>query len=269
MESLAVSESPASAPNIIPEQLLQAHGLTTEDWRKAQLDDPSLHFIISQVQEGSRVPAKRTLDPAFDKRYLKEWDKLKLSNGVRHRKVVLNGQDFLQLVLSPVFRDDVFEALHNDLGHQGGDRTTSLIKQRFFWPGMDTYIKDRVRTCDRCIRRKTGSGKSAELVNITSTSPMEIVCLDYLSLERSKGGFENILVITDHFSRYAQAIPTRNQTAKTTARVLFENFILHYGFPARIHSDQGQNFESKLIKELCQIAKVPDNTLSSYGKWPG
>lgn len=77
---------------------------------------------------------------------------------------------------------------------------------------------------------------------------MEIVCLDYLSLERSKGGFENILVITDHFSRYAQAIPTRNQTAKTTARVLFENFILHYGFPARIHSDQGQNFESKLIK---------------------
>ena len=121
---------------------------------------------------------------------------------------------------------------------------------------LSPVTDDRVRTCDRCIRRKTGSGKSAELVNITSTSPMEIVCLDYLSLERSKGGFENILVITDHFSRYAQAIPTRNQTAKTTARVLFENFILHYGFPARIHSDQGQNFESKLIKELCQIAKV-------------
>lgn len=67
VESLAVSELPASAPDIIPEQLLQAHGLTTEDWRKAHLDDPSLHFIISQVQEGSRVPATRTLDPAFNK----------------------------------------------------------------------------------------------------------------------------------------------------------------------------------------------------------
>ena len=74
-------------------------------------------------------------------------------------------------------------------------------------------------------------------MNITSSSPMEIVCVDYLSLERSKGGVENIIVITDHFSRYAQAIPTRNQTAKTTARVLFDNFIVHYGFPARIHSD--------------------------------
>jgi hypothetical protein len=41
--------------------------------------------------------------------------------------------------------------------------------------------------------------------------------MDYLSLERSKSGYENILVITDHFTRYARAIPTRNQTAKTTA----------------------------------------------------
>lgn len=71
-------------------------------------------------------------------------------------------------------------------------------------------------------------------------------------------------MITDHFSRYAQAIPTRNQTAKTTARVMFENFIIHYGFPARIHSDQGQNFDSKLIKELCQIAKVEKSRTTPY-----
>ena len=129
---------------------------------------------------------------------------------------------------------------------------------------MDAFVKESVRACDRCIRRKAVGGKSAELVNITSSSPIEIVCLDYLSLERSKGGHENILVITDHFSRYAQAIPTRNQTAKTTARVLFDNFIVHYGFPARIHSDQGQNFESHLIKELCQIARVEKSRITPY-----
>ncbi|MEW8548785.1 MAG: DDE-type integrase/transposase/recombinase, partial [Candidatus Thiodiazotropha sp.] len=97
-----------------------------------------------------------------------------------------------------------------------------------------------------------------------STAPMEIVCVDYLSLERSKGGFENVLVITDHFSRYAQAFPTKNQTARTTARVLFDLFIVHYGFPARIHSDQGQNFESKLIKELCSVAGVEKSHTTPY-----
>ena len=148
------------------------------------------------------------------------------------------------------YRDLVFKALHDSLGHQGRDRTTSLIKQRFFWPGIDAYVRDRIQNCDRCIKRKSNPGTSAELVNIKSTAPMEILCLDYLSLERSKGGIENILVITDHFSRYAQAIPTRNQTAKTTARVLFDHFVVHYGFPARIHSDQGQNFESNRLKEL-------------------
>ena len=139
----------------------------------------------------------------------------------------------------------------------------SLIKQRFFWPGMDTYIKNKVASCERCIRRKAGPNRS-KLVNITSTTPMEIVCLDYLTLERSKGGFEKILVITDHFSRYAQAIPTRNETAKTTARVLFDNYIVHYGFPARIHSDQGANFESNLIKELCKIAGVEKSRTTPY-----
>ena len=115
------------------------------------------------------------------------------------------------------YRDDIFKALHYDLGHQGRDRTTSLIKQRFFWPGIDAFVAEQVRQCNRCILRKANPGISANLVSIESTAQMEIVCLDYLSLERSKGGIENVLVITDHFSRYAQAIPTKNQTAKTTA----------------------------------------------------
>jgi transposase InsO family protein len=88
--------------------------------------------------------------------------------------------------------------------------------------------------------------------------------MDYLSLEPSKGGCANILVITDHFTRYAVAIPTRNQTAKVTAKVLFENFIVHYGFMERLHSDQGRNFESQIVAHLCNLAGIEKSRTTPY-----
>ena len=96
----------------------------------------------------------------------------------------------------------------------------------------------------------------APLQPILITQPLELVHMDYLSLEPSKGNIENVLVITDHFTRYALAYPSKTQTAQATARILWDNFICHYGFPEKFISDQGRNFESDLIKELCKIAGV-------------
>ena len=162
------------------------------------------------------------------------------------------------------FRSIILKQLHDDLGHQGRDRTLSLVCSRFYWPGLENDVEEKIKNCGRCIRRKTPVKPSAELVNITSSQPMELLCIDFLSLERSKGGHEHILVVTDHFTRYAQTFPTRNQLAKTTAKILFENFVVHYGFPARIHSDQGRNFESSLIKELCSLAGVHKSRTTPY-----
>ena len=93
---------------------------------------------------------------------------------------------------------------------------------------------------------------------------MELVHLDYLCLEPCKGNLENVLVVTDHFTRYAQAFPTKTQTAQTTAKVLWDNYICHYGFPEKIISDQGRNFESDLIKEFCNLAKVKKLRTTPY-----
>ena len=70
--------------------------------------------------------------------------------------------------------------------------------------------------------------------------------------------------MTDYFSRYAQVFPTENQAAKTAARVLFDNFIVHYSFPAHIHRYQGQGIESKLIKKLFHIAGVEKSRTTTY-----
>ena len=54
--------------------------------------------------------------------------------------------------------------------------------------------------CGCSIRRKNPVMPCADLVNITSSQPMELLCIYFLSLERSKGGHEHILVVTDHFT---------------------------------------------------------------------
>ncbi|XP_062577666.1 uncharacterized protein LOC134239505 [Saccostrea cucullata] len=57
------------------------------------------------------------------------------------------------------------------------------------------------------------------------------------------------------------AITTRNQTAKTTA---FYNFIVHYGIPARLQSDQVAQFESHLIREFCEITMIDKSRTTPY-----
>ena len=93
--------------------------------------------------------------------------------------------------------------------------------------------------------------------NVDATYPMELVHMDYLTIEATEGGKDiHILVITDHFTRYAQAIITSSQTAKCTAQNLWDKFIVHYVLPEKILTDQGHNFERDLLKALCKIAQV-------------
>ena len=89
--------------------------------------------------------------------------------------------------------------------------------------------------------------------------------MDYLTIEATEGGKDiHILVITDHFTRYTQAIVTSSQTAKCTAQNLWDNFIVHYGLPKKILTNQGHNFESNLLKALCEIAQVKKIRMSGY-----
>nr|XP_034334873.1 uncharacterized protein LOC117692026 [Crassostrea gigas] len=239
--------------------------LSNIDWREEQGKDK----VISRVKDllnGGVKPSGNNLQQESEpvRLLLREWRQLVAERGILVRKAVIAGEEVRQLVLPGKYRSSVLIGLHDDMGHQGRDRTYWLVQQRFFWPNMYADVVDKVEKCERCVRSKTRDIPKTGLVSIHTTRPLELVCIDFLTLEKSKGGYENILVITDHFTRYAMAVPTRNQLASTTAKVLYEQFICHYSFPERIHSDQGRNFESSVIRELCKIAGVKKSRTTPY-----
>ena len=152
---------------------------------------------------------------------------------------------------------------HHQVGHRGQDRVHDLLRDRVYWPGMHNDVVSYINSCPRCLRRKSQPDKTP-LLNIEASQPLELIHLDYLKIEPGKGNIENVLVIMDHFTRYAQAFPSKTQTTLATAKLLWDDFILHYGFPSKIITDQGRNFESELIENLCQLAGVQKLRTSPY-----
>ena len=231
---------------------------------KEQSQSPELREIIALIKRHKLYSREiKKGDSSVAKALLRMKGQLKLIKGVLYRKTILDNSSErklrLQLILPKHLTKKVFNGCHDQVGHQGIDRTLSLLRERFYWPGMHKETTLYVSKCQNCLKRKVILDV-APLQPIITNQPMELVHMDFLSIEPSKGNIENVLVITDHFTRYAQACASKTQTAQATAKMLLENFIRHYGFPETFLSDQGRNFESELISELCKLAQVENTT---------
>ena len=120
--------------------------------------------------------------------------------------------------------------------------------------------KALARGCPRC-HTFEGVIPKAPLCPIRAHAPLELVHVDFTSVESTMElnkppSFKNVLVITDHFMRYALAVMTKDQMAKTVTKVLYERFIAVLGTPAKLLSDGGANFTSALREELCTTFRI-------------
>lgn len=238
--------------------------LSMVDLKEAQNNDSVIGEVKRELETGNVVSTVKGTNPAVTL-LQRQKQKLRLLDDVLYRVTQTDkGEECTQLVLPEEYRLTVLRSLHDESGHLGIDKTLELIKDRFYWPKMGSEIESYVKNCGRCITRKTIPQKAALLNQLTSSGPLDLVCIDFLSIEPDSKGFANVLVITDHYTRYAQAYPTRDQKATTVAKVLFENFFVHYGLPARVHSDQGRDFECQLIQEFLRMLGIRKSRTTPY-----
>lgn len=176
----------------------------------------------------------------------------------------LTHEEHHQVVCPKSRCEEVWRNIHEAGAHFGVDKTLARIRQQFYWPGMEGEVQVFQEKCVMCSLQKSRVQPKAPLNPIKATFPLEIVGLDFLTLGRPTDTYQNILVATDLFTRFAWAIPTTDQSAQTTVKMLWKYIIQLFGCPARFHSDRGPNFESALMQQLCNMYGIAKSRTTSY-----
>ena len=218
--------------------------LMNRDWVDTQMQDPVISQVIGWIQRPKTK--KSTLDefmrakgvPEVDRQlYAQRQSDFILRDNLLFLNVTpANSTETMSVFVVPERkRQAAIDGCHRCARHQGRDQTLSLMKEQFWWLGMAWALVLAVSNCGHC-KQFEAKPQIPGMQPIICTEPMELVHVDYVGMEvtvatQEKPVIKNVLVVVDHFTRYVQAFVTRNQTARTTARVLYNEYFSVFGFP--------------------------------------
>ncbi|KZS08243.1 Uncharacterized protein APZ42_027839 [Daphnia magna] len=151
-------------------------------------------------------------------------------------------------------------------GHLGAEKTLAGLQRQYTWPCMRTAVIEYVKSCLMCIKRKAVGGSKAPLHSLPLVERVwERIAMDIVGpIQESAKEYRYILVISDYASRFVFTVPMRNQTAQTIAKVSVNKIFTKYGSPEIVLTDQGTNFLSSLIQEVCKLFKVKQIRTTAY-----
>lgn len=154
-------------------------------------------------------------------------------------------------------RNEVLQECHDAplSGHFGFYKTFNRIRLLYYWPRMRDEISDYINSCHTCIEFKAKNTAPAGLMGDRRvvSAPMEVLSCDLMGpLPRSANENTHLVVTTCMFSKYVWARPLRKDTAAAVARHLEEDVFWKFGAPKTLLCDNGSQYRSKEVQELCR-----------------
>ena len=151
-------------------------------------------------------------------------------------------------------------------GHFGQSRTLNRLRMHYYWPGMSVDVNVFCKQCSTCAQSKDPPRKpKAPLGTIRAGAPFSVVAMDIMGpFPVTSLGHKYILVVGDYFSKWLELIPLSNMTAECVASRLVEIVVSRFGVPHVLHTDQGANFESRLMASLCKSLGIHKTRTTPY-----
>ncbi|MCG8033048.1 MAG: DDE-type integrase/transposase/recombinase, partial [Candidatus Thiodiazotropha taylori] len=236
-----------------------------------QEEDNELAMVRSWVENKERPASKDSDSGSYVMKSL--WNQfpcLDIHDGLLVRRLnnFEDGTTSMQAIVPRNTRRTILQGCHDvkTAGHLGGKKTLSKVRQKFYWPGLQSDVRAYVAGCETCMKRKEPNPtKRAPMQIVRSGFPMERLAIDILGeLPLTNKGNKYILVISDYFTKWTEALPMANMEAVTVAKLLVEEIICRFGIPRTIHSDQGRQFESKLFQEMCKLLDIEKTRTTPY-----
>ena len=232
--------------------------LGPDEIRELQRNDETLGKI-SKLAENINTEQKKNAQFFF-------------SNGLLYRKWCPKGRPsklvYKQLVVPVAGRDGILKIAHGIplAGHPGIERTKTRVLQIFYWPGV---FNDVAKYCRRCavsqksVKRPKNS--KVPLISVPVVSePLKKVAIDIIGpLPKSKKGNRYILTLVDYATRYPEAVALSTIDTETIVDELIK-ICSRVGLPDEILTDQGLNFTSQLMMDICHCLSVKKLRTTPY-----
>ena len=152
----------------------------------------------------------------------------------------------MQLCLPKPYQAYVAECYHDSLlgSHRGSTRLFAFVRQRYFWPGMQTDLADYVKTCQDCRRGKRSYDHLKAPMELRQIYPILYhIHMDVVSLPKDPNtGKTKCLVMIDSFSSYVELVAIPDAKAETLAKAFFQHWICRFSVPVLLTTDRHQSF---------------------------
>ena len=168
------------------------------------------------------------------------------------------------IVLPQFYQTELLFRSHDQMDHQGINKVYQRILKRFEWPGMKKPCDKCVTACLSCQQVKDPRKLLFPLQSIESSEFSEVVQIDHQKISMTDSSYNQVLVMIDYFTKYAEAMPCINSSAEETCDHLINTWIARHGCPMIFQSHNGTAFVGELTKELIRHSQVAQAHSTTY-----